>query len=81
MDCEPAALADCYKGAATCADYFWTLCFDRWVVFVCMCACSVPLGMGGQQAGRAQAQQGIVLKQQRLLAAARLTAFNLSTPP
>jgi hypothetical protein len=32
MDCEPAALADCYKGAATCADYFWTLSFDRWAV-------------------------------------------------
>jgi hypothetical protein len=45
-----------------------------------MCACSVSLGVGGQQAGRAQAQQGIVLKRQRLLAAARLTAFNLSTP-
>lgn len=30
VDCEPASMADCYKGAATCADYFWTLCFDRW---------------------------------------------------
>ncbi|KAL4427666.1 hypothetical protein ABPG75_001755, partial [Micractinium tetrahymenae] len=29
VDCEPASMADCYKGAATCADYFWTLCFDR----------------------------------------------------
>ena len=33
MDCEPAALAGCYKGAATCADYFWSLCFDRWVLY------------------------------------------------
>lgn len=31
MDCEPGALADCYKGAATCADYFWSLCLDRCV--------------------------------------------------
>lgn len=30
VDCEPASMAECYKGAATCADYFWTLCFDRW---------------------------------------------------
>ncbi|PRW45458.1 nipped-B isoform X2 [Chlorella sorokiniana] len=29
MDCDPASMADCYKGAATCADYFWTLCFER----------------------------------------------------
>ncbi|PSC68988.1 nipped-B B isoform X2 [Micractinium conductrix] len=29
VDCEPGRLADCYKGAATCADYFWSCCFDR----------------------------------------------------
>jgi len=32
VDCDPENLADCYKGAATCADYFWTLCFDKSVL-------------------------------------------------
>jgi hypothetical protein len=41
MDCPAERLADCYKGAATCADYFWMLCFDRW-----------RLGCAGLPAGR-----------------------------
>ena len=31
MDAEPKSLPKCYAPAVHWSDYFWSLCFDRWV--------------------------------------------------
>ena len=55
MDCEPGARAGCYQDAATCADYFWTLCFDRWHALAWSALCGSALSMAKQAAPDASA--------------------------